>query len=157
LRFIERSLALIVRATAWLALPLSLLLFLQWPLREIVQAYSREANDFAQILFALYVSVAITAATRAREHLAADAFAHAYPLRTRRLLARIAAACVLLPWAIFIMVTGAPIITQSVLEHEAFPETFNAGYFTIKLAMGVLGILVALQALVDTFERDGTP
>lgn len=34
-----------------LAVPLALLLFAQWPLREVVQAYWRQANDWAQNLF----------------------------------------------------------------------------------------------------------
>src|SRR5438270_287550 len=89
--FVGAFLGRIVAGTAWLALPLSLLLFLQWPLRDVVQAYSREANDLAQILFAIYVSVAVTAATRNGAHLAADAFAQRYAPRTRRRLARIAA------------------------------------------------------------------
>jgi hypothetical protein len=45
-----------------LVVPLALLLFAQWPLRDGVQAYSRQANDAAQILFAVYAAVAITAA-----------------------------------------------------------------------------------------------
>ena len=139
----------IVRAASWLALPLSLLLFLQWPLREIVQAYSREANDLAQILFALYVSVAVTAATRSNEHLAADAFAHRYGVRTRRRLARIAALCVALPWTVFLLVTATAMIAQSVMQAENFPETYNPGYFMIKVAVGVLGLLVGIQALLD--------
>lgn len=149
---VDRVLARIVDAVSWLALPLSLLLFLQWPLREVVQAYSREANDLAQILFALYVSVAITAATRSHEHLAADALAHRYPVRTRRALARAGAACVLLPWAVFVLATGLPIISNAVLQMEGFPETFNPGYFVIKIAMGLLGVLIAVQALLDTFQ-----
>ena len=44
---LDRGLDAITHAVAVLALPLSLLLFLQWPLRELVQAYSREANDAA--------------------------------------------------------------------------------------------------------------
>ena len=50
--------------TSLLAVPLALLLFAQWPLRDVVQAYSRQTNDWAQILFAVYVAVAITAARR---------------------------------------------------------------------------------------------
>ena len=139
----------IVGVAAWLVLPLSLLLFLQWPLRELVQAYSREANDLAQILFALYVSVAVTAATRSRAHLAADAFAHRYRERTRRRLARDGAAAVLLPWSTFLLVTAAPVIAHAVQDAEGFPETFNPGYFVIKIAAGMLGVLVAAQALID--------
>ena len=62
-RALDRALEALIDAFSTLALPLSLLLFLQWPLRELVQAYSREANDLAQCLFALYVSVAILCAT----------------------------------------------------------------------------------------------
>ena len=47
-------------AAAALVLPLALLLFAQWPLRDLVQAHSREANDLAQIIFALYMAVAVT-------------------------------------------------------------------------------------------------
>jgi len=45
-------------------LPVVLLLFLQWPLRDLVRAWSRDANDLAQWLFALYVAMAFTAAMR---------------------------------------------------------------------------------------------
>lgn len=152
LELAQRGIGWIVRGAAWLALPLSLLLFAQWPLREVVQAYSREANDLAQILFALYVSVAVTAATRAGRHLATDAFAHRYGVRTRRILARAGALCVLLPWAGFVLATAAPMIAQSVAQAEGFPETFNRGYFVIKLAVGMLGVLVAAQALADALD-----
>jgi TRAP-type C4-dicarboxylate transport system permease small subunit len=64
---LDRILRAITAAGLVLVLPISLLLFLQWPLRDLLQAYSREANDLAQWLFALYVSVAITYATRMRK------------------------------------------------------------------------------------------
>ena len=64
LSLLDRALCHAVSATSLLVLPVSVLLFLQWPLREWLQAYSREANDLAQVVFAVYVSVAITAATR---------------------------------------------------------------------------------------------
>ena len=60
-----------VHAGAWLAVPLALLLFAQWPLRDLVGAWSRDANDAAQWIFALYVALALRAATRARAHMAA--------------------------------------------------------------------------------------
>ncbi|MEO8386304.1 MAG: TRAP transporter small permease subunit, partial [Betaproteobacteria bacterium] len=95
----DRILGAMLLWGALLVLPVSLLLFLQWPLRELVHSYSREANDFAQLLFALYVSLAVTCATRHHAHLAADAFARRYPLRVRGWLNRIAAALVLIPWS----------------------------------------------------------
>ena len=89
---LDRMIGAVTASALVLVLPLSLLLFLQWPLRDLVQAYSREANDLAQWLFALYVSVAITYATRQRSHLAADALARNFPLARRARLYRLAMA-----------------------------------------------------------------
>jgi len=44
LRLLDRIIDAAVRAAAFLVLPVSLLLFLQWPLRGLAHGYSREAN-----------------------------------------------------------------------------------------------------------------
>jgi TRAP-type mannitol/chloroaromatic compound transport system permease small subunit len=137
------------RWARYLALPLALLLFLQWPLRELAHVYSREANDLAQILFALYVSVAVSDATRRRAHIAADAFAHRFSERTRIRLARAAALLVLVPWCTFVLYASAPLVWNSVRHAEAFGETLNPGYFLIKVAVALLVVLVLLQALLE--------
>jgi len=149
-RLVRRTTA----GAAFLVLPVSLLLFLQWPLRDVVRAYSREANDLAQILFALYVAVAITAATRADAHLSADAAAARLPPRVRRALARIAAATIAAPWASFVLWSSASGVVQSVRQFEAFPDTFNPGYFVIRIALALLATLVLLQALLDALPGD---
>src|SRR5258708_736821 len=96
--FVDRLICLVVSAGRWLALPVVILLFLQWPLREVFGKWSREANDLGQVMFALYVAISVTAATRAGTHLAADAIAQTYSKERRRLIARLGALC-LLPWA----------------------------------------------------------
>ena len=151
MRFLDRALAFALRAAAPLVLAVSFLLFLQWPLRELVQAYSREANDLAQVLFALYVAVAITAATRDGTHLAADSFARRYSPAARGRLARIACAIVLVPLAGVVIAAGAPAAWMSLLQLERFPETLNAGYFLVRLAALILAVLVLAQALLDLF------
>ncbi|HVN34142.1 MAG TPA: TRAP transporter small permease subunit [Casimicrobiaceae bacterium] len=148
-RALDRVLGALVDAFGILALPLSLLLFLQWPLRELVQAYSREANDLAQCLFALYVSVAILCATRLRAHLATDAIAHRYSPALRARLARIGSLAILVPGSAFVLWSAWPIVWNSVAELEAFPETFNPGYFVVKAAVVLLAVLVLVQALAD--------
>jgi TRAP-type mannitol/chloroaromatic compound transport system permease small subunit len=145
---IDRCVAGVVRAGSVLALPLSLLLFLQWPLRDVVQAYSREANDLAQILFALYVAIAVTAATREDVHIAVDALARAYPPRVRSAIRRIGALVFVIPWSIFVLHAAWPDIAQSTRLRESFPETFNPGYFVLKIALGLLALLVLVQALL---------
>lgn len=144
-RFLSRTLG----AARWLVLPLALLLLLQWPLREIVQHGSREANDLAQCLFALYIAVALTAATRARAHLASDALARRFPARWRTRFAQGARLLGILPWSLFVLVTMAPQAWASLRQLEAFPETYNPGYFVVKLAVVVLAAGMLAQGVID--------
>jgi len=153
---LDRILRAITAASLALVLPISLLLFLQWPLRDVLQAYSREANDLAQWLFALYVSVAITYATRMSTHLAANSLARRYSFATQVRLQRLAALFVLLPWSAFVLCTVAPMVWQSVAQLERFPETFNPGYFIVKAAVGLLALLVLAQALLSALARRPT-
>ena len=133
----------------WLVLPISLLLFLQWPLRDLVQGYSREANDLGQWLFALYVAASVTAATLGGAHLAADAFARGYSPRTRRALSRVGSLAMLLPWALFVAVSARPIIVSSVQHLERFADSGNPGYFIVKLALWLLTALMLLAVAVE--------
>jgi hypothetical protein len=135
--------------TSVLVVPLALLLFAQWPLREWVQAWSRQANDAAQIVFAVYVAVAITTASRTNSHLAAvktmdHKVRHAWHAAVWR--AGLVLACVG-PWALFMLWAALPNIVSSVMGLEKFGETLTPGFFLIKLALGLLLLLV----LVDAF------
>ena len=146
---LDRLIGGVIAAAQWLALPLVLLLFLQWPLRDIVRCCSREANDLGQIVFALLVAVSVTAATRAGTHLAADALAQRYSPRARQRLRRICAVVGLIPWALFIVYASRTFVLQSVLGLEAFADTANPGYFIIKLALWLMVLLVIAQSAVD--------
>lgn len=140
-----------------LVLPVSMLLFLQWPLRDLIHGYSREANDLAQLLFALYIALAVTFASRNHAHLAADAFARRYRAGTRNGLRRVAALLVLVPWSVFILHVALPGIWQSVAQLEAFPETYNHGYFVVRASVALLAALVLVQAILDLAGVVPTP
>ncbi|HLX23667.1 MAG TPA: TRAP transporter small permease subunit [Usitatibacter sp.] len=150
---LERCVAWIVRAASWLVLPVSFLLFLQWPLRDLVHAGSREANDLAQILFALYVGVALTAATREHSHLAADVLAKRYTGKAREWMWRIACVVIAIPSSIYVMASAAGATWLSIAQLEHFPETMNPGYFVVRIAAFLLAALVLAQALLDLFGR----
>jgi len=157
LRGLDRLIGRVVAAAKWLALPLIVLLFLQWPLRELVRGFSREANDLGQIVFALFVAVSVTAATRAGTHLAVDLLARRYTPRTRRRLVRLGAALGLLPWAIFILVASRTAVVSSVGGLESFQDSGNPGYFVIKIALWVMAAVILGQSLVDLLRpRKGT-
>jgi TRAP-type mannitol/chloroaromatic compound transport system permease small subunit len=150
---IDRAVGRLIEAGRWLVLPVALILFLQWPLRDLVRAFSREANDLGQWIFALYVSLAMTFATRERAHLAVDAIAHDYPARVRDWIARLGALICVAPWSLFMLWTTWPIAQRSTLVLERFPDTFNPGYFLIKLAAVLLALLALVQALLDLRKR----
>ena len=148
----DRLTGRIVAAMQWLALPLIVLLFLQWPLRDIFRSYSREANDLGQLIFALYVAVSVTAATRAGTHLAADTLAHRYSDRTRHCLKRIGSALGLTPWALFIFFASKSTVWSSVQLLESFPDTTNPGYFILKAALWVMALTILTQCVIDTLR-----
>jgi TRAP-type mannitol/chloroaromatic compound transport system permease small subunit len=146
---LDRLLRATIGAGQWLVLPVLVLLFAQWPLRDWLREYSREANDLGQIFFALYVAIALSAATRAGTHLAADALARGYPARVRIRIVRLGALLGLLPWAIFVLFAGRKIVWWSFTQLELFSDTSNPGYFLIKIAMALMALLVIAQAILD--------
>lgn len=149
MRFLDQFVGFLLAAAKWLALPIVTLLFLQWPLRTMLGLYSREANDLGQWLFALYVAVSITAATRARAHLAADTMARHYSHAAREWLARAGVVFGLIPWSIIVLVTSWSLVRNSTLLLERFPDTGNPGYFIIKLALLLMALLVLVQGLLE--------
>jgi hypothetical protein len=134
-----------LQTAAVLVVPLTLLLFAQWPLRDWVQAGSRQANDLAQVIFAVYMAVAVTAASARGAHLAA----HTDEAAARRPWRRWAVFACTAPWAAFVLWTSAPAVWQSVLQLERFGETLNPGYFLIRLALWLLAALVLLHGMVS--------
>jgi len=148
LAILDRLVAGLLRLAGWLVLPVVVLLFLQWPLRDVFRAYSREANDLGQWIFAIYVAVAVTAATRAGTHLGTDAVARFYPATIRQALVRVGAV-LLVPWAAFVLIGSKDIVLGSIRGLEAFPDTNNPGYFLIKTALWILSGLMLIQAAVD--------
>jgi TRAP-type mannitol/chloroaromatic compound transport system permease small subunit len=152
LRGLDRLIGQVIATTKWLALPLIVLLFLQWPLRDLFRAFSREANDLGQVAFALFVAASVTAATRARTHLAADLLARRYSATTRRCLNKLGSAIGLLPWALFVLIASRTTVAFGLRDLEAFQDSGNPGYFLVKLALWFMALLLIGQSLVDIFR-----
>jgi len=152
---LDRLVGRIVEAGKWLALPVVFLLSAQWPLRDLVRCCSREANDLGQWLFALFIAVALTAASRAGTHLRAEYFAHSLPAAARRRIAAAGAALVALPWSMFVIVVYGRDALRALAIFERFPDTNNPGYFLIKIAVVLLAALIAAQAAIDIARAAG--
>jgi hypothetical protein len=148
----SRPQRLLLLASGALVLPLTLLLFAQWPLRDLVQAGSRTANDAAQVIFAIYMAVAVTAASVGGMHLAAHHTPdehHAEPPGWRRWAVF---ACTG-PWAAYLLWSSAGSVWQSVMQMERFGETLTPGYFLIRLALWLLAALVLVHGIASVTRR----
>jgi TRAP-type C4-dicarboxylate transport system permease small subunit len=150
----ETFMRYLLLGVSMLVLPLALLLFLQWPLRDLVQACSRQANDLGQILFAVYVAFAVYAASRSGTHLAAARADPASRLRPGHWRAWATLACVA-PCAVFMLVVGYPMVLQSVRGMEHFAETLTPGYFVIKVALLILLVLMVVDAVLEMLGFTG--
>jgi hypothetical protein len=42
-------------------------------------------------------------------------------------------------------------VWASLMQLERFPDTYNPGYFLVKLGVWLMALLVLLQALIDGF------
>lgn len=58
----------------------------------------------------------------------------------------------MLPWALFLVTVSARPVLGSVAALERFPDTFNAGYFMVKIALLLLAVLLALQAALELWQ-----
>nr|WP_316640149.1 TRAP transporter small permease subunit [uncultured Roseateles sp.] len=154
---IELALDRLCAAAGWLALPISLLLFLQWPLREWPGAAARQANDLAQCLFAVYVALALRHTSRLHGHLAADGLARHWSATKRAWVQRLGMALCILPTSLFALWYSLPLVSQSVLQQEAFPDSNTPGYFVIKLAMALLMAALSLQTVIEFLRPAGRP
>lgn len=137
---------------SFIALPLALLLFAQWPLRELLQAFSRQANDVGQIAFAFYVAVAVTAASRGRTHLASVKPSHHGVQRPRWHVWAVLACTG--PWALFMLWSSWSLVVNSVASLERFGETQTPGYFFIKLALLWMLLLILLDNIASLGTTD---
>ena len=169
-KFLHKSLLICIHAIAWSVLALGVLLFMQWPLREWVQAYSRQANDVAQIVFALLAAASIAAASMAGTHLSAHVATHTNANVATHINANVAthsgnaatqqpawrkwalALCVL-PWAVFMLWASAPLAWNALVSLEKFGETSTPGFFIIKCAVLLMAVLVLMQTLLQ-LQRD---
>ena len=139
----------LLRLSGWGVLPLALLLWAQWPLREVVQAGSRLANDMAQILFAGYAVVAVSAATLGGRHLSA------HPAAWLGLRGRVwGLALCLVPWAGWTLWAAVPSVWQSVCGLERFGDTLSPGYFLLRVALA-LGLMWMLWLALVPLRRWG--
>jgi TRAP-type C4-dicarboxylate transport system permease small subunit len=152
-RLLDTTLSLL----KWLVLPISALLFLQWPLREVVQQFSREANDLGQILFALYVAASISAATRAGTHLTASSAAHHYNPRTLQAFRIVANVGAVIPWLAFVAWSGSPMILSALNNFERFQDSLNPGYFIIKMTLWLLAVTLLIASILDCWPRQVPP
>ena len=140
-------------ALKWLVLAIIILLFMQWPLRDVMQGWSREANDLGQWMFALYVAASITKASRDDAHFHSKGLGIWLSPAHKILLRKIGLILGLIPWAGFILWSGMPMLLRSIVQAERFPDTANPFYFMIRLSLFLMALLIVMQGMIDLLPR----
>jgi multisubunit Na+/H+ antiporter MnhG subunit len=51
-----------------------------------------------------------------------------------------------------VLVTSRAIVWNSVIGLERFPDTFNPGYFIVKLALWLLALLMLIEGMIGLFR-----
>ncbi len=75
--------------------------------------------------------------------------ARSYSETSRKWLARAGALLDLIPWSIIVLATSWHIILNSTRLLERFPDTFNPGYFIIKIALWLLALLMLIEGVIE--------
>ena len=103
------------------------------------------------MIFAVYMAVAVTAASASGMHLAAHHAPdeHARPRGWRSWAVFGCTA----PWAVHVLWTSAGSVWQSVVQFERFGETLTPGYFLIRIALWLLAALVLVQGIASVTRR----
>ena len=125
-----------------LVIPLAILLFSQWPLREWVQAHTRQANDIAQLIFAVYMVLAVYSASRTNTHIALEANQVPSDKSQSHWKIYLQWLCVV-PWAAFMLWSWLDDVLRSTLGLERFPDSNLPAYFIIKIALLLMLLLLA--------------
>lgn len=135
------------RWTAWLLLPVILLLFLQIPLREVVGKGNLLANDMGQLAHATVFIIGAAYTLRWDAHVRVDLLYGRFGARRRAWVNLVGAVVFMLPWLAWVGWWSVPIARRSWMALELFPETWNPGYFHFRTLLLALCLLVGLQAL----------
>ncbi len=144
---VDRINDVVGRWTAWLLVPVILLLFLQIPLREVVGKGNLLANDMGQLLHATVFIVGAAYTLRWDAHVRVDLLYGRMGPRRRAWVNLIGAVVFMLPWLAWVGWWSVPVAWRSWTALELFPETWNPGYFHFRTLLLVLCLLVGLQAL----------
>jgi len=131
------------------------LLWIQWPMRVFSGGNARLFNDLGQIVFAFFWVLAFAVACRTQSHLQLTSPVHQ---KTRHSPWRAAWRLLLtLPWAVFLVYSGWPLLLHSVHDNEKFPDSYSPGFFFIKLALVLLPVgwlLAGLRSIQKTGHVD---
>ena len=135
------------RCCAWLVLAVIVLLFLQLPLREVVQGGHILANDFGQLTHAAVFMVGLSYALRWDRHVRMDVFYRGMGERARATVNLLGAVLFLLPWCALMAWFGWDYALRSARALETFPDTWSPGYFLFKVFLVSCMSLLGLQGL----------
>jgi hypothetical protein len=130
--------------TSLLVLALASLLFAQWPLREWFHVYTRQANDLGQLIFAVYIAVAVYAASRTHTHISPQT-KQVPPIQSQARWEMYLQWVCVVPWTAWMAWSWWAEMLHSAVGLERFADSNLPGYFVLKIALFLMVLLLALD------------
>ena len=147
---IDRLTDSVGRVASWLVLIVIVLLFAQWPLREIFGRGHLLANDIGQIVHAAVFMFGLSYALRWDRHVRMDVFYRRMSPRRQAMVNFVGMLFFLLPWCALMAGFGWSYAWRATRVMETFPDTWSPGYFVFKLVLVLCFALLGIQALSIT-------
>ena len=121
---------------------------LQWPMRDVVRAYSREAPDHSAIFFALFVAVSVTADLALWPPLSCGCRGAALFTATAA-LHQDSSGSLTCSWALFVLISASKSTVISSLKVTRVLPYRDPAYFVIKLSLWIMAAIILAQAFLD--------
>ena len=155
-RAIDATNEAVGRLTAWLVVVLVGLTLYDVTMRYVLQSGSVAAQELEWHLFALVILLGAGYTLKHDQHVRVDLFYASRRLsdRHRAIIDIVGNVCFLLPFAALVIWSAVPFAMDAWLRQEISPDPGGLPHrWVLKAAIPIGFVLLALQALADTYRR----
>lgn len=149
---LDRFVHALARVFSWLVLGVVATLFLQWPVRLLIGRGHLGLNDAGQVLHATVFLVGVAYGIVTHGHVRLEVFHAHFSPRGAAWLTLGGHLVFVLPWLALLGGYGYDYVRLSLGVWEAFPETWNPGYWTMRVAFSLFVVLASIASVAQVLH-----
>jgi TRAP-type mannitol/chloroaromatic compound transport system permease small subunit len=151
-RALDRLIEFASAIFAWFVPLVVAALFLQWPVRQLIGRGHLGLNDAGQVLHATVFLVGVAYAIAVHGHVRLEVFHARFSERGAAWVTLAGHACFVLPWLAILAWYGYDYVRLSLAVWEGFPETWNPGYWTMRIAFSLFVVLTSIASVAQVLH-----